>query len=300
MTRLDPARPFDAADLALIADIGRRAALAVDNAHLSARQRDTAETMQRHLLDPLPRVGRLRLAARYRPAPQGSPIGGDWYDALVLPDGVTAAIIGDVAGRDMTVAAHMAQLRHMLRSLCWDRQEPPSLIIDRLDDAVINITDIATATVIMARFEGPDAGPWQLHWVSAATRRRCWSPTTATAATWTAGRICCSASAWPGTSHATTPSNRCRRAARCCCTPTGSSKRPTATWTAAWTGCAVTLPRWPAGRSTISATSCWNAWPAPAPTTSPCWRRASPTPARGGNAAPGRTGAPVRAAEGRA
>ncbi|GIH78097.1 SpoIIE family protein phosphatase [Planobispora longispora] len=167
VTRLDPARPFDAADLALIADIGRRAALAVDNAHLSARQRDTAETMQRHLLDPLPRVGRLRLAARYRPAPQGSPIGGDWYDALVLPDGVTAAIIGDVAGRDMTVAAHMAQLRHMLRSLCWDRQEPPSLIIDRLDDAVINITDIATATVIMARFEGPDAGPWQLHWVSA-------------------------------------------------------------------------------------------------------------------------------------
>ncbi|WP_084780117.1 SpoIIE family protein phosphatase [Planobispora rosea] len=167
VARLDPAHPFDAADLTLITDIARRAALAVDNADLCTRQRDAALTMQRHLLDPLPALEPLRLAARYRPAPRGSLIGGDWYDAMMLPDGVVAAMVGDVPGHDMTTAADMARLRHMLRSLCWDRQEPPSLIVDRLDDAVVHITGIDAVTVVLARVEGSGAGPWQLHWVSA-------------------------------------------------------------------------------------------------------------------------------------
>ncbi|GIH92912.1 hypothetical protein Psi01_35420 [Planobispora siamensis] len=167
VARVDPAHPFDVADLTLITDIGRRAGLAVDNARLFGQQRDVAETMQRHLLAPLPCVDHLGLAARYRPAPKGSQVGGDWYDAFLLMDGVTALVIGDVAGHDLKAAADMAQLRNMLRSLAWDRREPPSVIIDRLDNAMIAVSDIPMATMVMARVEGPQEGPWQLHWVSA-------------------------------------------------------------------------------------------------------------------------------------
>ncbi|WP_051713016.1 SpoIIE family protein phosphatase [Spirillospora albida] len=168
VARTEPARPFDASELMLIADIGRRAGLAVDNARLAGRQGETAETVQRHLLAPLPESGRLRLAAGYRPGGrEGARIGGDWYDALVLSDGVTALVIGDAAGRGLPAAAHMAQLRNMLHCLIWDRTEPPSLVIDRFEEAMIFTTDIVTATVILARVEGPLDGPWQLHWVSA-------------------------------------------------------------------------------------------------------------------------------------
>ncbi|WP_433496715.1 SpoIIE family protein phosphatase [Sphaerimonospora sp. CA-214678] len=164
VARTDPGRPFDATDVTLVTDIGRRAGLAVDNARLFGQQRDVAETMQRHLLAPLPKVDHLQMAARYLPAPVGSQVGGDWYDAFLLPDGVTALVIGDVVGHDLKAAAEMAQLRSMLRALAWDRRESPSLVIGRLDQALSAVTDVSMATMILARIEGPEGGPWSLHW----------------------------------------------------------------------------------------------------------------------------------------
>ncbi|WP_162466087.1 SpoIIE family protein phosphatase [Streptomyces taklimakanensis] len=167
LVRTGTARPFDAADLALVGDVGRRVGLAIDNARLFGRQREVAEAMQRNLLAPLPRPGPLRLAARYRPAPAGSQVGGDWYDAFLLRDGATALVIGDVVGHDLPAAAGMAQLHGMLRVLAWDRTEPTVAIVDRLDDALPAITSVSMATLVLARVEGPETGPWRLRWTSA-------------------------------------------------------------------------------------------------------------------------------------
>ncbi|UCM90254.1 SpoIIE family protein phosphatase [Streptomyces marincola] len=171
VARTDPERPFREDELPLIRDIGRRAGLAIDNARLFERQRDIAAMMQRHLLPALPDIEPLRLAARYQPAPRGSQVGGDWYDALVLPDGATALAVGDVVGHDLTAAAGMAQLRNMLRVLAWDRPEPPSAIMGRLDDAMSDTTDVPMATLLLARIEpAEDAAPgvcWQMCWTSA-------------------------------------------------------------------------------------------------------------------------------------
>lgn len=167
LARTDAGRPFDAAEVSLIGDIGRRVGLAIDNTLRFGRQRQIAEAMQRNLLTSLPQPGRLRLAARYQPAPVGSQVGGDWYDAFLLRDGATALVIGDVVGHDLAAAAGMAQLHGMLRALAWDQTEPPSAIIDRLDQAVPAITKVPLATVILARLEGPDEGPWQLRWTNA-------------------------------------------------------------------------------------------------------------------------------------
>ncbi|MFH8800864.1 SpoIIE family protein phosphatase [Streptomyces sp. NPDC017936] len=155
------------AEVRLLADVGRRLALVLDNIQLYDEQRDVAETMQRQLLAPLPQIDHLRMAARYLPAQSAMEIGGDWYDAFLLADGVMALVIGDVVGHDLKAAAHMAEVRNMLRALAWTHVEPPSMIMRRLDEAVTHTSDAPMATLIFARVEGPEGGPWRLHWVNA-------------------------------------------------------------------------------------------------------------------------------------
>ena len=167
IVRTDPARPYDSADLHLASDIARRAALGVDNAKLYDQQRSIAQAMQHHLLSPLPHIDHLRLAARYRPAPQGSQVGGDWYDAFRLPDGSLAVAVGDVGGHDLQAAANMAQLRSNLRTLAWDHRESPGHIVGRLDSVMCHTSDTEIATVIFGRIQGGDDEPVRLCWTSA-------------------------------------------------------------------------------------------------------------------------------------
>ncbi|WP_327596654.1 SpoIIE family protein phosphatase [Streptomyces chartreusis] len=168
LVRTDPAHPFDTEDLEVVSDIGRRVGLVIDNARRFGRQRAVAEAMQHNLLAPLPQPGRLRLAARYQPAPAGSQVGGDWYDAFELKDGTLTLVIGDVVGHDLTAAAGMAQLHGILRALAWDHTGPPGTVVDRLDDAMPAITTVPMATLVLARVEGhPHTGPWTLRWTSA-------------------------------------------------------------------------------------------------------------------------------------
>ncbi|MGW0609443.1 SpoIIE family protein phosphatase [Streptomyces sp. NPDC002788] len=168
LVRTAPAHPFDGGDLEVVSDIGRRVGLVIDNARRFGRQRAVAEAMQRNLLAPLPQPGRLRLAARYQPAPAGSQVGGDWYDAFELKDGTLALVIGDVVGHDLTAAGGMAQLHGILRSMAWDHAGPPGTVVDRLDDAMPAITTVPLATLVLARVEGDlETGPWTLRWTSA-------------------------------------------------------------------------------------------------------------------------------------
>ena len=159
---------FGGAELSLLEDIARRAGLALSNARMYQRQRRVSETMQRHLLPQLPDVPGVEMAARYLPAPHASQVGGDWYDAFVLPDGATALVIGDVVGHDLDAAAGMAQVRNMLRALAWSHQEPPSVIVERLDEAVMRISEASMATVVFGRLEPREAGGrWEVRWTNA-------------------------------------------------------------------------------------------------------------------------------------
>ncbi|MFH9174832.1 SpoIIE family protein phosphatase [Streptomyces albogriseolus] len=158
---------FTADDLPLLEDICRRAGLALDNARLYERQRTVAETMQRHLLPQLPQVPGLEMSARYLAAPDASQVGGDWYDAFVLSDGATALAVGDVVGHDLDAAAGMAQIRNVLRAYAWLQQDPPSVIVSRLDRAAVHITDVTMATLLFARMSRAEDGRWSLSWTNA-------------------------------------------------------------------------------------------------------------------------------------
>ncbi|WP_265560369.1 SpoIIE family protein phosphatase [Streptomyces hygroscopicus] len=165
--RADQPERFTATDTALLEDIARRASLALENARLYQRQRKVAETMQRHLLPKLPRTPGRGMTARYQPAPDASQVGGDWYDAFTLPDGATALAIGDVVGHDLDAAAGMAQLRNMLRAYALSQHKPPSKIVERLDRAALEITEVSMATLIFARMTENDAGQCELSWTNA-------------------------------------------------------------------------------------------------------------------------------------
>ncbi|WP_200304135.1 SpoIIE family protein phosphatase [Streptomyces adelaidensis] len=165
--RSDRPGAFTGAELSLLEDIARRAGVALENARLYQRQRHIAETMQRHLLPQLPEVPGLRMAARYAAASESAQVGGDWYDAFALADGSTAVAVGDVVGHNIDAAAGMAQVRNMLRAYAWALEEPPSAVVERLDQAVVHVAEASMATVIFGRVERSDDDGWALRWTNA-------------------------------------------------------------------------------------------------------------------------------------
>ncbi|WP_432560967.1 SpoIIE family protein phosphatase [Kineococcus sp. SYSU DK003] len=110
-----------------------------------------AESLQRAVvLDEAPEFGGLQVLARYRPA-EGSQLGGDWWDALELPDGRVAVVVGDVAGHGVHAAAAMAQLRTALRAYLLEGHSPASCL-DRLDHLVGTLFSdhMATAVIVVS------------------------------------------------------------------------------------------------------------------------------------------------------
>ncbi|QMU73961.1 SpoIIE family protein phosphatase [Streptacidiphilus sp. P02-A3a] len=168
LVRTGPEGPEEPTRLPLIADLAHRIALAVDNARLYALVSRTSEHLQRSLLPALPKSEPLELAARYAPARAGAEVGGDWYDAFLLPDGALALIIGDVTGHDLKAAVVMSQMRNMLRGIAADRKEPPGKILARLDaaNAILSPGQILTCAYALLTKPDPDDG-WKLHYASA-------------------------------------------------------------------------------------------------------------------------------------
>jgi len=163
----DSGRTYDDEDLSMAADLGRRAALTVDNARLYQREHDVAEALQRSLLPDLPVVAGLDRAARYLPSRTAGQVGGDWYDLLPLPDGSFGLAMGDVMGHDLTAAAAMGQLRSVLRSYAWPGGSPAE-VVESLDGLVQGLGMTQLATMVYGRLELPGAdGPGRLTYANA-------------------------------------------------------------------------------------------------------------------------------------
>lgn len=106
------------------------------------------ESLQRSvLLERMPSLPGISLAARYLPGEGVVRVGGDWYDALPLPDGRLGLAIGDVAGHGIESAALMSQLRNGLRAYALEHSSPAA-VLDRLDGLVRHLEPGAMATTI--------------------------------------------------------------------------------------------------------------------------------------------------------
>ncbi|WP_078880756.1 SpoIIE family protein phosphatase [Kitasatospora purpeofusca] len=151
--RMRNPEPFTASDVALAEELVARTALAIDNARLYRRERETALTLQRSLLpQEIHRTLGLEIAYRYLPSSVTSEVGGDWFDVVPLSCGRVALVVGDVMGHGIRAAATMGQLRTVARTLAT-LDMPPEQVLTRLDETASGIGEGQFATCICAVYD---------------------------------------------------------------------------------------------------------------------------------------------------
>ncbi|MCT7356619.1 SpoIIE family protein phosphatase [Streptomyces sp. 15-116A] len=144
--------PFTEQDLRLAAELSSRAALCLDNARLYTRVQDIALTLQRALLPTnLATSPHVEVAHRYVPGSHVTLVGGDWYDAISLPGGRVALVVGDVMGHGVPAAAAMGRLRITAKALARRGPEPSELLTEL--DACAQESGIELATCLYIDYD---------------------------------------------------------------------------------------------------------------------------------------------------
>jgi hypothetical protein len=156
-------RTFTDRDAMVLQFAASRTAPVVERARVHAalqHERGLTIALQRSLLPArLPAPDRLETGARYLPA-RGE-LGGDWYDAIALPDDRLGVVIGDVAGHGVAAATLMGQLRVGLRAYALEGHEPGetlrlvnalllSIDPDAMATALYGVVDLMSGSVCLA------------------------------------------------------------------------------------------------------------------------------------------------------
>jgi PAS domain S-box-containing protein len=157
---------YESGDLEFLAELGDRAALALDNARLYQERDAIARNLQRGLRPPRPaRVEGLESSVVFEAAGRGIEIGGDLYDVLPTEDGCWV-LVGDVAGKGSEAAGVSVAVRHAVRGLTREVDEPEE-VLARVNELLIegtSLNDFATALLVRLR---QDASGWTLTVASA-------------------------------------------------------------------------------------------------------------------------------------
>lgn len=143
-------RRFTTEDLAFGEDLARRAASAIDNALLHQQvERVQLRLQEAVLTEELPEVPGTSMAVTYRPAGR-TEVGGDFYDAIALPDGRLVAFVGDVEGRGLAAATTMAHVRAAVRTLAA-LDPAPVRVLERLDHifSVLDLPGLVTLVYVL-------------------------------------------------------------------------------------------------------------------------------------------------------
>lgn len=146
---------YDSGDLEFLTELGERAALALDNARLYRERDRVAKNLQRGLRPPRPaEVPGLGISVVFEAAGEGIEVGGDLYDVLPNEDGCWL-VVGDVAGKGSTAAGISVAVRHSVRGLVRELDEPDE-VLQRVNELLIggeSLNDFATAMLVRLRRE---------------------------------------------------------------------------------------------------------------------------------------------------
>jgi PAS domain S-box-containing protein len=157
---------YDSGDLEFLAELGERAALALDNARLYRERDRVAKSLQRGLRPPRPAdVPGLGISVVFEAAGEGIEVGGDLYDVLPTDDGCWV-LVGDVAGKGSTAAGVSVAVRHSVRGLTREIDSPDE-VLSRVNELLLagdTLNDFATAMLARLQRRGPD---WDLTIASA-------------------------------------------------------------------------------------------------------------------------------------
>jgi putative methionine-R-sulfoxide reductase with GAF domain len=148
-------RVFTADDAALLQLAADRAALAVQSLQ-SREDHAAAIALQRSLVpSALPAVRGVEIAARY--VPGSGHVGGDWYDAFVLPSGELGLVVGDVAGSGLGAAVIMGRIRSALRAYALEFPEPAE-VLGKLDHKMQYFEEVEVMATVNYAVLDPDSG----------------------------------------------------------------------------------------------------------------------------------------------
>jgi sigma-B regulation protein RsbU (phosphoserine phosphatase) len=148
-------RVFTADDAALLQLAADRAALAVQSVR-SREDHAAAIALQRSLVpSALPAVQGAEVAARY--VPGSGRVGGDWYDAFVLPSGELGMVVGDVAGSGLGAAVIMGRIRSALRAYALEFPDPAD-VVRKLDHKMQYFEEGEVMATVCYAVLDPDSG----------------------------------------------------------------------------------------------------------------------------------------------
>lgn len=106
--------------------------------------------LQRELLPTgLPIVPHTQVASSYLLAEEDTAAGGDWFDAVTIPDGRLGLVVGDVVGHGVAASAVMGQLRAVLAERLAAGAGPVDAL-DALDRVAARDLGTRAATVCVA------------------------------------------------------------------------------------------------------------------------------------------------------
>ena len=116
--------------------------------------RALAEQLQRGLLPAaLPDVPGLSFSVAYRPANATAEVGGDWYDAFLLPDAESLiVVVGDVEGHDGEAAGLMCRISSVIRAEA-SHGASPSEVLELAERFLLDLEIERMVTVEVARVD---------------------------------------------------------------------------------------------------------------------------------------------------
>ncbi|MEV7428605.1 SpoIIE family protein phosphatase [Nocardioides sp. NPDC092400] len=126
------------------------------------RARSLARTLQQTLIPPVPpQVPGLDLAAAYRPAGDGTQVGGDFYDVFPTAPDEHVVVLGDVSGKGVDAAVVTSLVRNTVRALAVLHHRPSDLLAE-LNDVVGAHETERFCTVVLMRMRREADGAWQV------------------------------------------------------------------------------------------------------------------------------------------
>ena len=116
-----------------------------------------AHTLQQTLIPPTPpAIPHLDVAARYRPAGDGSVVGGDFYDVFQVGD-EWVVTVGDVCGKGVEAAVVTALARHTLRAAAV-QDRSPAAALRALNESLLASDSDRFCTVALLRLRHVENG----------------------------------------------------------------------------------------------------------------------------------------------
>jgi PAS domain S-box-containing protein len=110
-------------EIGLVEAVAAQTRSAIESAAIIERERRIATTLQDALLPPLPdKAPGMEIGHAYRPALSEANVGGDSYAVYPINAHTYALVVGDVSGKGLAAASHVAALQNILRyALCSSR-----------------------------------------------------------------------------------------------------------------------------------------------------------------------------------